>query len=124
MDKKSVSSLEEAMKVFRHWKNSPRQMVVVCVGADGKSTFSVQGYIAELSDEFIVIAGREAGHCALALPGLKFGLTDFRSTEDPIDTAKATFPLSEVIEIQIPGGGRALIIPSPVDASAKSKAKN
>jgi hypothetical protein len=123
---KSVSSLEEALKVLRHWKNSPRQMLVVSAGSDQRSTFSVQGYIAELSDEWVVVATPDTlGHVALSLPGMIFGISDPTGVPgDPIDIAKERFPLAEVIEIRIPSGGRALIIPSPIDVKETSKSKH
>jgi hypothetical protein len=117
MDTKSISSLEDAMRVFKTWKNSSRQMVAVCTGGDNKSTFSTQGYIVQLSTEWIAIAGEKAGHVALFLPGLEFGARSSATADpdDPIETTKRQFPFAESIEIWIPGGGHVLIVASPID---------
>src|SRR3954454_4697083 len=115
---KSISSLDEALTVLRSWMNSSRQMVVVASCADMRSTFSVQGYIAELYAEWLVVAGEKAGHVALLLVGLECGVTDAKpGSADPIDIAKEKFPSSEVSEIGIPEGGSVLLRPSPINPS-------
>jgi hypothetical protein len=112
---KSVSSPEESLKVFRQWKHSSREMIVISAGADGRSVFNIKGYIQKLSEEWLVVATADgSGYIALSLPGVEFGVTKSTGVSgDPIDEAKESFPDSDVMEIKIREGGRVVIIPSP-----------